>query len=318
MALTEFNIKKVDKFAEITPINSKDYIKRIDIRARYNNADVNIKQLYDGINESLEMQKSLLAENDKNLFKNILINDISQKIVDKIKYAKEWIYKINSSIEEMDTSSGLALSIKWVAKKSENDEQMDIAELVGLLEKDKELIKDTDMERIINHFKAMVKRARILLKEKNEIQSYMGAMKNVLDYRKWYEFQLFYKKAGEKKKTLTDAEFFKFSGGEKAMSMYVPLFAAVSAKYDACNSEAPRIIALDEAFAGVDDKNIRDMFRLITDFRFGFIINSQSLWGDCDTLPSLSIYQLNRPSNRKYVSAIRYIWNGFRRENTNE
>lgn len=102
------------------------------------------------------------------------------------------------------------------------------------------------------------------------------------------------------------------------MSMYVPLFAVVSTKYDACDKDALRIIALDEKFAGVDDKNIRDMFRLITDFKFGFIINSQIIWGDCDTLLSLSIYEIYRPSNRDYISTMRYIWNGFRRENKNE
>lgn len=56
-------------------------------------------------------------------------------------------------------------------------------------------------------------------------------MKEVLDYRKWFEFQLECQKTGEKKKELSDRVFFTFSGGEKAMSMYVPLFSAVVAKY---------------------------------------------------------------------------------------
>lgn len=34
------------------------------------------------------------------------------------------------------------------------------------------------------------------------------------------------------------------------MAMYVPLFAALSAQYAAANEDAPRLIALDEAFAG--------------------------------------------------------------------
>lgn len=104
------------------------------------------------------------------------------------------------------------------------------------------------------------------------------------------------------------------SGGEKAMSMYVPLFSAVVAKYQGGRADAPRLISLDEAFAGVDNKNIRDMFRLMTEFQFDFIINSQVLWGDCDTLDALAIYQLLRPENAKFVTVMPYLWNGKAKE----
>ena len=98
------------------------------------------------------------------------------------------------------------------------------------------------------------------------------------------------------------------------MSMYVPLFSAVVAKYQGGRADAPRLISLDEAFAGVDNKNIRDMFRLMTEFQFDFIINSQVLWGDCDTLDALAIYQLIRPENVRFVTVMSYLWNGQVRE----
>ena len=56
--------------------------------------------------------------------------------------------------------------------------------------------------------------------------------------------------------------------------------------------------------------NIRDMFRLMVEFDFNFMIDSQILWGDCDTVPALAIYQLIRPENARYVTVIRYVWNG--------
>ena len=99
------------------------------------------------------------------------------------------------------------------------------------------------------------------------------------------------------------------------MSMYVPLFSAVVAKYEGGRPDAPRLISLDEAFAGVDNRNIRDMFRLMTEFSFNFIINSQVLWGDCDTLDALAIYQLERPENAKFVTVMPYLWNGDYKEN---
>lgn len=98
------------------------------------------------------------------------------------------------------------------------------------------------------------------------------------------------------------------------MSMYVPLFSAVVAKYQGGRADAPRLISLDEAFAGVDNRNIRDMFRLMTEFEFDFIINSQVLWGDCDTLDALAIYQLLRSENAKFVTVMPYLWNGKAKE----
>lgn len=92
----------------------------------------------------------------------------------------------------------------------------------------------------------------------------MELVRDALDYRKWFEFQMFFRRGEETKKPLTNAAFNRFSGGEKAMAMYVPLFGAVNAQYKkADNKDHPRIIALDEAFAGVDDKNIKSMFELV-------------------------------------------------------
>ena len=144
--------------------------------------------------------------------------------------------------------------------------------------------------------------------------SFYQVMKDTLDYRKWFEFQLFSQKSGERVKELTNSGFGTFSGGEKAMAMYVPLFSAVVAKYQGGRADAPRLISLDEAFAGVDNRNIRDMFRLMTEFEFDFIINSQVLWGDCDTLDALAIYQLLRPENAKFVTVMPYLWNGRAKE----
>ena len=43
---------------------------------------------------------------------------------------------------------------------------------------------------------------------------------------------------------------------------------------------------------------------------FNYIINSQSLWGDYETVPGLSICELIRPQDAPFVSVARYAWNG--------
>jgi uncharacterized protein YPO0396 len=195
---------------------------------------------------------------------------------------------------------------------------MDTKALVDLLQKDVEIMRTDEVEKMSAHFRSKIQEARKQTEDGGNIQSFHMIMREILDYRKWFEFQLECQKTGEKKKELTDRVFFTFSGGEKAMSMYVPLFSAVVAKYSGARQDAPRLISLDEAFAGVDENNIKDMFRLMVEFEFNFMINSQILWGDCETVPSLAIYQLIRPENAKYVSVISYVWNGKTREMVNK
>ena len=285
-------------------------IKRIDILAKYRGIPVKFKELIERMEEDEEALSRLLSDRDRELFEDILANTISKKIRGKIQASKRWVEKMNGFMESMQTSSGLKLSLRWRNKRAEKEEQLDTKALVELLQKDVEIMREEEVERLSRHFRSKIEEARKISGDMGSVQSFHATMREVLDYRKWFEFQLECQKTGEKKKELTDRVFFTFSGGEKAMAMYVPLFSAVVAKYAGARKDAPKLISLDEAFAGVDETNIRDMFRLMVEFDFNFMINSQILWGDYDTVPGLAIYQLIRPENAKFVSVIRYIWNG--------
>lgn len=284
--------------------------KRIDISAKYRGTAVRFKELIEQMSEDADALKRLLSDRDRELFEDILANTISKKIRGKIQASKRWVEKMNALMESMQTSSGLKLSLRWKNKPAEKEEQLDTRALVELLEKDVEIMREDEVESLSRHFRSKIEEARKLSGDAGAVQSFHATMREVLDYRKWFVFQLECQKTGEKKKELTDRVFFTFSGGEKAMAMYVPLFSAVVAKYAGARADAPKLISLDEAFAGVDETNIRDMFRLMVEFDFNFMINSQILWGDYDTVPGLAIYQLIRPENAKFVSVIRYIWNG--------
>ena len=288
-------------------------IVRLDIKGKYRGTAVSFNELVEQIEKDVEEQKKLLSLKDRELFEDILANTISKKIRRKIQESKIWVKEMNQLMEAMRTSSGLKLSLKWKSKRAEKEEQLDTHVLAELLEQDSEIMKYQDVERMSQHFRSKIEEARKRADENKTFQSFHVIMKEILDYRKWFEFQLECQKTGEKKKELTDRVFFTFSGGEKAMAMYVPLFSAVVAKYSGARADAPRLISLDEAFAGVDEMNIKDMFRLMVEFEFNFMINSQVLWGDYETVPSLAIFQLIRPENAKYVTVIHYIWNGKER-----
>ena len=100
--------------------------------------------------------------------------------------------------------------------------------------------------------------------------------------------------------------------------MYIPLFIATYSRYLEAGDEAPYLISLDEAFAGVDERNIADLFEVVEELGFNYIMNSQAIWGDYETVSELAISELFRPQNADHVVVIRYLWDGQKRIMINE
>ena len=314
--LKEYNVKTIRLFMEASDIEGLEAHRalreRFDIRCRLSGKEVGFYHLSEAIQKYIEETELLISSEERRVFEEVLLNTISTKITSKIWLSKKWVDKINQLMESMDTSSSLSLSLKWIPQKAESEGQLDISELLELLERG-DRCSDEDMKKLAAHFAAKVKAAIRSYEGSGEARNYHTIIKEVLDYRQWYEFKLFYMKKNERKRELTNNAFFQFSGGEKAMSMYIPLFSAVFARYEGCKKECPRIIAMDEAFAGVDENNIRDMFRLLKALDLDFIINSQILWGDYDTVDNLSICEIIREENDTTVVVIRYNWNGIQK-----
>lgn len=272
--------------------------------------------LYDFIQElqaKIDMTATLLEEKDRDLFENILAETISHKLRARIEESQQWTKNMTNLMGTLKTSMGLTFRLDWKAKKAEGEAELDTAQLVLLLNKDRALVTREDSQRVSMHFRTKVKRAREEAALQDQLVSYADLIRDVLDYRNWYEFHLLYERDGESRKELTDRAFNKFSGGEKAMAMYVPLFAAVSSQYQKGGSQSPMLLALDEAFAGVDERNISAMFELVGVLDFDYIMNSQALWGCYSNVKSLDIAELHRPANASVVTILRYYWNGAQR-----
>lgn len=285
---------------------------RKDVKCYVKGQKVNLIRLEKEVIENITETNMLIEEDDRILFEEILTNTVGRKIRERIYHAKQWVKSMNDLMESIDTTSKLSFSLNWRPKTATDETEVDTKELVDILNSDVKILRQEEVTKVANHFRS--KFAKAEQRQKEEMKSFHNIMKEVLDYRTWFEFQFNYKKGNDTKKELTNNAFFKLSGGEKALAMYIPLFAAVVAKYDSARNDTPRIISLDEAFAGVDDSNIRDMFRILTKLDLEYIINSQVLWGEYDTIPSLAINELISDPKIKVVSVIRYLWNGHVRE----
>lgn len=257
--------------------------------------------------------EDLLKKDEEQLFKHFILESVGNILRIRIQKAMEWVEKMNQLLKEQKNSQGLNLSIKWKPTTKSSDQDLGTARLVQLLQKPVEILSDEDKIAISQHFQEKVKFAQDQVKsDENDESVLFQAITKVLDYRDWFEFELKFKRANEGYdwQVLSDRRFNQFSGGEKAISMYLPLFIAVYSRYSDSESFCPKVITLDEAFAGIDDLNIAELFKACEQLGFNYVMNSQALFGDYPTVSSLMIYELLRPQNSSLVTAVNYLWNG--------
>ena len=268
----------------------------------------------DALAQRLAEQQNLLSEQDEALYKQIIMNSIGATISAHIYDAERWVSQMNAIMAQSETSSGLRFHLSWKPDVDAADAAggENLREVVRLLHADPGALTEEDRGKLMDFFKNRVEKARAIADaDDKSADAWSPAVRDMLDYRKWFAFQLSYDK-GEKirRRQLTDRNFFQFSGGEKAMAMYAPLFSAAYSRYQEAAPDAPRLITLDEAFAGVDEQNMRDMFRLVESMHFNYIMNSQAVWGEYDVVPELNIYSLMRPLNAPFVTLVKFHWDG--------
>ena len=95
---------------------------------------------------------------------------------------------------------------------------------------------------------------------------------------------------------------------QAASLLHVPLFAAAAAQYSAGSVDGPRLIALDEAFVGIDDQMRARLMGLLTQLDLDVLLTSHEFWGFYETVPALVLYDLTRRPPLLGVHAQRFDW----------
>jgi uncharacterized protein YPO0396 len=134
------------------------------------------------------------------------------------------------------------------------------------------------------------------------------SLSRALDYRRWHRFTVKRRHYGNWVALSGPA-----SSGERALGLTVPLFAAASSHYESAAPHAPRLVLLDEAFAGIDDEARANCMGLIANFDLDFVMTSEREWGCYSTLPGLAICQIVRREGMDAVHVTRWTWDGHER-----
>jgi hypothetical protein len=150
------------------------------------------------------------------------------------------------------------------------------------------------------------------LRESDDPRPWSEQLKDVFDYTAWHEFHVqFDKGAGWSR--LTRRLHSNLSGGEKAVSLHLPLFAALASHYET-SPTSPRLLLLDEVLVGVDRANRGQVFELVSALDLDAVLTSEHEWGDYAELDGIAIHQViaSRPGD-DLVTTVRYVWDGTAR-----
>ncbi|MGK5638692.1 TIGR02680 family protein [Streptomyces sp. URMC 126] len=242
----------------------------------------------------------ILSAHEREILETHLITEVAGTLQELIGTAERRVRAMNAELEERPTSTGMKLRLVWRASRKAP---------AGL---------DRARERLRQSADAWTPEDRAAVGEFLQAQiirqqtgdaagSWLEHLTSALDYRGWHEFGIERHQQGRWVPATGPA-----SGGERVLAVSVPLFAAASSHYaSAGNPHAPRLVTLDEAFAGVDDDSRAKCLGLLHAFDLDVVMTSEREWACYPQVPGIAIAQLSRTDEVAAVLVTRWEWDGL-------
>jgi hypothetical protein len=248
-------------------------------------------------------QEVLLHARERALFEDTLLSAVCRQIHDRIQSTRDLVAAMDAEMRARRLSSGQTVGVSWRAIDAATPEWRRVHRL---LDGDPRHFGSDELETIRRHFAAEIAAARAA----DADVPYRELLADVLDYRTWRRFELSLVEADGTEAPLTRARHARLSGGEKAASLHLPLFAAAHAAFAAARPGCPRLLALDEAFAGIDDQGRAELLSLTVAFDLDLFMTGFDLWATQPAVRGVAHYDLLHLPDDRAVSSLLVLWNG--------
>jgi hypothetical protein len=272
-------------------------------RASVSSRSLGILELVAELESDIASREHLLGTEEQALFDDFLTGETHEHLRGRIREAHALVDRMNDLMEAHPTSSGMTMHLGWEVRA---DAPAGTSRAVNLLLRSGHMLVDADREALKTFLKQQLDQARRMERDR-PLRDQMMA---VLDYRRWNQFTVDYCTATEGWKRMTKKAHASGSGGQKAVMLHLPLFAAAAAFYESARETAPRLILLDEAFAGIDRETRGQLMGLLAEFGLDFVMTSHEEWGFYPQLDGLSTYHLSRERGMPGVHTDWFVWNG--------
>ncbi len=255
------------------------------------------------IADRVEEQGALLREEEHHILEDELLGGIAQQIHERVQGARALVRDMDRDTRARPMSSGTRIGIRWARSETLNERERLAAQLVkrdeaGLGPSGLAELRTALRDMIADHHAAHPR------------AGYKQVLAAVLDYRRWYRFELRLAVPGQEEVKLTKNKHEQMSGGEKSAAIHLPLFAAANALYSSALPTCPRVVALDEAFAGIDDRYKPDLMGLTVTFDLDMFMTGHDLWVHYDSVPMAAHYDMHHDKGNHTVSALLMLWDG--------
>ena len=258
--------------------------------------------LAEALAAEVEQRTTLLSAREREILENHLLNEVAGTLHELISGAEAEVRQMNDELESRPTSTGMKLRLIWQQARNA-PEGLDRVRLKLRQTIDAWSAADRALVGTFLQQRIAAEHAD------NPATGWAEALTSALDYRGWHEFVIQRYQDGHWRPATGPA-----SGGERALVVSVPLFAAASSHYkSAGNPHAPRLIALDEAFAGVDDDSRAKCLGLLATFDMDVVMTSEREWGCYPQVPGLGISHLARQDGVDAVLVTPWRWDGRQR-----
>jgi uncharacterized protein (TIGR02680 family) len=260
--------------------------------------------------EEIAQREDLLTANERVVLENHLQAEIAAEIQRLLQSAERQVDAINKELQKRPTSTGVRYRLLWQPLSEEEGAPvgLDVARQ-RLFNTNADLWSIEDRRAIgaMLQQRISAERARTdQISTKDGAGALLDQLARALDYRHWHRFRVERWQEGHWRKLSGPA-----SSGERALGLTVPLFAAIASFYSQGGyTLAPRLMLLDEAFAGIDDAARAHCMGLIREFDLDFVITSEREWACYAELPGVAISQLQRREGIDAVFVSRWTWDG--------
>ncbi|MCG6657208.1 TIGR02680 family protein [Halomonas campisalis] len=279
---------------------------RIVFQGRRQDPDALFRQL----NDEIGQRQALLNARERELLETYLIDEVASHIQECITATERHVLAMNRELESRPTSTGMRLRIRW-QPLTEGQIAGGMAAPAGLADVCQRLRRQAldawspeDREVVGDFLRRRIEEARA----SDEGGALQEILERALDYRFWHRFVVERHQNGQWRPAYGPA-----SGGERALVITLPLFAAAASHYGSAHEDAPRLVMLDEVFAGIDDDARAKSMGLLAQFDLDAVMTSEREWGCYPDVPGLAIAQLVRREGVDAVHVTRWKWDGKRR-----
>lgn len=254
------------------------------------------------LGDRIEEHERLLNAKEREIIQTHLVAEVGAQLSELIGEADHQSVQLNNELRTRPTSTGMTLRVLW---KPRSDGPAGLTDARRILGTTADVWGEDDRTALGAFLQARIAEVR----DADEAGNWYDHLGEALDYRRWHRFTVERQQGGKWKPATGPA-----SGGERVLAASIPLFAAASSHYrTAANPYAPRLIMLDEAFAGVDDSARADCLGLLAEFDLDVVMTSEREWGCYPEVPGLSIAQLTRFDGANAVHVQRWRWDGRKR-----